>query len=140
MVSRAYSLRAASRIFLGFGLGIAAAAGPVWSQAAGDSGLRVASAIPSHADGVPGAAPAAEPVTPTTPMAMAIARSAAGDAVLSRFYQERGYQPLWTGAQDAARREAFLTTLLNADDQGLPAPRYGRDRLISEIRNARTVA
>ena len=143
MVSRAYSLRAMTRIFLGFGLGCAAAAGPVWSQAA-DSGMRVASAVPSHADGVAVTpAPVAEPVTPvapTTPMTMALARAEAGDPVLARFYQQRGYQPLWTGAEDAARREAFLTTLLNADDQGLPAPRYGRDRLIAAIRDARTVA
>ncbi len=59
-------------------------------------------------------------------------------AGIAAFYQARGYQTLWTGPADAARREAFLTALDAAAEQGLPPARYGRDTLVAAFHSAVT--
>ena len=55
----------------------------------------------------------------------AIAEGAATDDSLASFYRFRDYKPIWTGGlEDAARRNAFLTALSHASDQGLAVVRY----------------
>lgn len=53
-----------------------------------------------------------------------VAEAAADDQAIAAFYQSRAYQPLWTGAEDVARRAAFFEALDHAEDHGLPKSRY----------------
>lgn len=62
------------------------------------------------------------PVSPT--FRLTIAEDAAEDAAISGFYEARAYQPLWTGAEDSARRAALFAALDRVEDHGLPAARY----------------
>lgn len=55
---------------------------------------------------------------------MTVAETSADHQAISTFYQARGYKPLWTGAEDAARRAAFFQALEQSEDHGLPASRY----------------
>ncbi|MBD3787811.1 MAG: L,D-transpeptidase family protein [Sphingomonadales bacterium] len=65
----------------------------------------------------------------TYPFSQAIAEGAAQDAAIAAFYAERGYQTIWTGAADAARRAALFHALDTAAAQGLPAARYDAEGL-----------
>ena len=84
--------------------------------------------------GLPVAASWAE--TPSTAFTQSLATAAAEDAAIAEWYRETGYEPLWTGADDAARRTAFLTAILAAPDHGLPVARYDAVALMSAIRGA----
>ncbi|MCV2869943.1 L,D-transpeptidase family protein [Defluviimonas sp. WL0002] len=64
-----------------------------------------------------------------TPFKNAVAEAAAGDDVLSGFYRDHDYSPLWTTGADAARRAALFIALDHAADHGLPARNYGVDDL-----------
>lgn len=59
----------------------------------------------------------------------AIAEAASTDPAIATFYSDRGYQPIWTGAEDAARRAALFHALDTAAAQGLPAARYDAEGL-----------
>lgn len=61
----------------------------------------------------------------------ALAEGVAADEKVSAFYRDRNYQPLWTGPDDAARRQALLVALERAPAHGLPAARYDRAGLIA---------
>ena len=54
----------------------------------------------------------------------AVAEGVSGNPGLSEFYRTAKYDDLWTGADDAARRTAFLTALTRAPEHGLPVQRY----------------
>ncbi len=56
--------------------------------------------------------------------ARALAAAAQGDEVLSTFYASRNYAALWTGPQDALRRQMVLTAFAAAPVHGLPVARY----------------
>ena len=68
----------------------------------------------------------------------ALAAAAGDDAVLGSFYSDRGYQTLWTGAADGARREILLTAFDAAADHGLPTHRYDAAALRLAFTNAQT--
>ena len=55
---------------------------------------------------------------------IAVAEAAGSDAAIARFYQMRNYKPIWTGAEDAARRAALFSALDGVAAHGLPAARY----------------
>lgn len=59
----------------------------------------------------------------------AVAEAAAGTPALAAFYAARDYRPIWTDAEDAARRGAFLRALDLSDLQGLPKSHYAPDAL-----------
>ena len=54
----------------------------------------------------------------------ALAESVSENEAISAFYRAHDYEPLWTGPDHAARREALITALSRAADHGLPAARY----------------
>jgi len=54
----------------------------------------------------------------------AVAEGVSGNSGLSEFYRDTAYDDLWTGADDAPRRTAFLTALMRAGEHGLPLQRY----------------
>jgi len=74
----------------------------------------------------------------STSFTRALAEAASQSDSIAAFYRLRGYQTLWTGPEDATRREAFLTALDGAAVQGLPAARYGRADLVAAFRSAVT--
>lgn len=78
------------------------------------------------------------PAIVLTPFAQALAQAIGNDSALQEFYRATNYQPIWTTAEDAARRQAFLDALAGAETQGLPAPRYDRDGLIAKLTAAQT--
>jgi len=71
---------------------------------------------------------------------LAVAEAAQDDKDLAKFYQDYGYQPLWTGRnrEDRARRSAFLEFVETADFHGLPLAKYGLEDLKSRVRSARS--
>lgn len=62
-----------------------------------------------------------------------LAGAAAEDAVIAEWYRTTGYEPLWTGADDADRRRALLSAIASAADHGLPVVRYDAKALTAEI-------
>ena len=74
----------------------------------------------------------------TAAFTQSLAASASSDEVVAAWYRETGYETLWTGADDAARRTAFLTAIRSAADHGLPVARYDADALMAKLRAAET--
>ena len=72
------------------------------------------------------------------PFVQALAIAASDQDAVATFYQQRGFVPVWTGAEDAARREILLTALAQAADHGLPVQRYDAADLIRAFRSAQT--
>lgn len=68
----------------------------------------------------------------------ALAEGVAGDRALSTFYRENGFEPVWTGAGDAARRTALVSALSRAGEHGLPAARYDLPGLIAAFNSVET--
>lgn len=68
----------------------------------------------------------------------AVAESAAASDSIAAFYRARDYAPLWTGQEDAQRRQAFLTALSMAADHGLPAGRHDPQPLIAGFHAVRS--
>jgi L,D-transpeptidase YcbB len=68
----------------------------------------------------------------------ALAEGVAEDRDLSAFYREFGYEPVWTGADHAARRTALVSALSRAADHGLPVARYDLPGLLSAFRAVET--
>ncbi len=59
-----------------------------------------------------------------TPFTQVVAAEATSDAAVAAFYRERDYQPIWTSAADAGRRQALFAALDGAAAHGLPVARY----------------
>lgn len=100
------------------------------------SGLRAALMAWALATG--GLAPVAALIAPVPALAQqfpafrqAVAEGVAENSALSAFYRETGYRPVWTGAEDAARRTALVSALSRAAEHGLPAARYDLPGLIA---------
>ncbi len=68
----------------------------------------------------------------------ALAASVSEDERIAAFYQSRDFAPIWTGAQDAARRSALVNALARAGEHGLPVARYDAVALIAQAKAART--
>ncbi|MFC3616507.1 murein L,D-transpeptidase [Lutimaribacter marinistellae] len=99
--------------------------------------LALSSCLLALSLGVAGAPASAQ----VTAFKQAVAESASVDDAIATFYRQTGYAPLWTGEDDVhrARRAALFEALETAGLQGLPAGRYPVDRLLAEMRDARTV-
>ena len=83
--------------------------------------------------------PAAAPAQ-VTAFKQAVAETAARDEALAAFYRAREFEGIWTGPENRARRNAFLTALSQAPDHGLPAAPYDPERVMAMLRDARTPA
>jgi murein L,D-transpeptidase YcbB/YkuD len=68
----------------------------------------------------------------------ALAVAAGEDRAIADWYRANDYRTLWTGADDAARRQALLAALATASDHGLPVDRYDADALRGALVAART--
>ena len=66
----------------------------------------------------------------------AIAEASSAEEQLAAFYRERDFQPIWTTADDADRRNALFAALARANDHGLPTSRYDADALLDAFANA----
>jgi len=80
----------------------------------------------------PGAAQVIDPFT------QSLAVAAAEDEAIAGFYAARAYQPVWTGAADAERRQQLLAAFVTAADHGLPVQRYDARALADAFRAAVT--
>ena len=56
--------------------------------------------------------------------AQSLAAAASTDEAIAAWYRANGYDTLWTGDDDIARRAALFAALETAHDHGLPASRY----------------
>ncbi len=74
----------------------------------------------------------------TTAYRQAVAESAALDDAISAWYRRSDYNDLWTGSDDAGRRNALFTVLETAADHGLPVIRYDVDALRGLFTTAQT--
>ncbi len=61
--------------------------------------------------------------------AQALSAEVAEDAALAGYYRNRDYEDLWTGADDAPRRQALFAALDLAEVHGLPIARYDAAQL-----------
>jgi L,D-transpeptidase YcbB len=68
----------------------------------------------------------------------ALAEGASFNDGVSAFYREADYAPLWTGAEHADRRAAFVTALSRASEHGLPAARYDLPGLLAAFETVET--
>ena len=73
-----------------------------------------------------------------TAFKQAVAEAAARDEDLAAFYRERGFEGIWSGADAASRRNAFLAAMSDAPMHGLPRARYDSDRVMAQLRAAAT--
>ncbi len=74
----------------------------------------------------------------STAFPQALAAAASEDAAIADWYRTTGYQTLWTGVADEARRVALLAAIARAPDHGLPVGRYDAAALIAALRAATT--
>ena len=74
----------------------------------------------------------------TAAFTQSLAATASSDEAVAEWYRETGYETLWTGAEDAARRAAFLAAIASARDHGLPVARYDAAALTAALRAAET--
>ncbi len=72
------------------------------------------------------------------PFVQALAEAAADNDAIATFYRDRSYDAIWTDADDADRRQAFLSTLSHAGDHGLPVTRYAVADLVGAYHQALT--
>ena len=68
--------------------------------------------------------------------AQSLAVAASDEAEIAAWYAKTGYEPLWTGADDAERRQAFLGAIARASDHGLPVERYDVAALTAALQAA----
>ncbi|WP_343115531.1 L,D-transpeptidase family protein [Ostreiculturibacter nitratireducens] len=73
-----------------------------------------------------------------TAFKQAVAESASRNDPVSAFYRSRDYQPIWTRAEDAARRNAFFKALASVSAHGLPPSRYDAEGLRAAFAEARS--
>lgn len=74
----------------------------------------------------------------TASFTQSLAATASSDEAIADWYRSTGYETLWTGADDAARRTALLAAIATARDHGLPVPRYDAAALERSLRAAET--
>ncbi|MBF53911.1 MAG: murein L,D-transpeptidase [Confluentimicrobium sp.] len=74
----------------------------------------------------------------TAAFKQAIAAAAAEDEAIATFYRQTDYQQIFTGPDDAARREALLSALATAGDHALPVARYDLNGLMQTLRDVRS--
>ncbi len=74
----------------------------------------------------------------TAAFTQSLAATASADEDVAQWYRETGYDTLWTGADDADRRAAFLAAIASASDHGLPAARYDAAALTASLWAAET--
>jgi L,D-transpeptidase YcbB len=84
-------------------------------------------------DCLPGAA-----LAQATAFTQSLAATASSDEAIAEWYRSSGYETLWTGPEDAARRLAFLTAIGRAEAHGLPVPRYDAAVLTRMLKAAET--
>jgi len=75
-----------------------------------------------------------------TAFKQAMAEAAASSDAIAQFYRETNYEPIWTGEDDAERRQALMNAMALADDHGLPVDRYTPDvlrRIFSDVTSVR---
>jgi L,D-transpeptidase YcbB len=73
-----------------------------------------------------------------SPFVQSLAEAASSDDAIASFYRDHGYEAIWTDADDADRRQLFLTAITHASDHGLPVARYDVGSLIDGYRTAQT--
>ncbi len=66
----------------------------------------------------------------------AIAEASSSEEQLAAFYRERDFQPIWTTAADADRRNALFSALAQANNHGLPTQRYDTTDLVAAFQSA----
>ena len=74
----------------------------------------------------------------TAAFTQSLAATASSDAAIADWYRTTGYETLWTGPEDAARRGALLTAVATAKDHGLPVARYDAAALRAALAAAET--
>jgi L,D-transpeptidase YcbB len=74
----------------------------------------------------------------TAAFTQSLAATASADDAVAAWYRETAYETLWTGAEDADRRAAFLAAIGSAKDHGLPVARYDAAALTAALRAAET--
>ncbi len=65
---------------------------------------------------------------------LALAEGVSSSPALSAFYRSQNYAPVWTGPDQAARRQALVSALARAGEHGLPGARYDLDGLMAAFR------
>jgi murein L,D-transpeptidase YcbB/YkuD len=70
--------------------------------------------------------------------ARSLATAVAETEEIAAFYRASGYKDLWTGSDDAERRQAALQAFSRAGDHGLPVARYDAAALVAAFQSART--
>jgi murein L,D-transpeptidase YcbB/YkuD len=73
-----------------------------------------------------------------SPFIQAVAEASSEDGVISAFYRDHGFEAIWTDADDADRRNAFLAAISRAGAHGLPVARYDANDLVADYRSALT--
>jgi murein L,D-transpeptidase YcbB/YkuD len=68
--------------------------------------------------------------------AQSLAVAASDEAEIAAWYAKTSYEPLWTGTDDAERRQAFLAAIARAPDHGLPVERYDVAALTAALQAA----
>ena len=74
----------------------------------------------------------------TSAFTQSLAASASAEPAVADWYRTTGYRTLWTGPEDAARREALLAALATADLHGLPRARYDAGAIRAALASAVT--
>ena len=77
-------------------------------------------------------------VAQTAAFTQSLAATASSDEAIAEWYRSTAYDTLWTGADDVARRSAFLTAIATAKDHGLPVARYDAAKLTRALQSAET--
>jgi murein L,D-transpeptidase YcbB/YkuD len=70
--------------------------------------------------------------------ARSLATAVAETEGVAAFYKANGYRDLWTGPDDADRRQAALQAFSRAGDHGLPVARHDASALVAAFQSART--
>ena len=78
----------------------------------------------------------------TVGLKQSVAQKSAADQAVMAFYKTREFQPFWTGntAQERARLTGLIGAFSDAGLHGLPVAKFNVDRLITKIRNVKTLA
>jgi murein L,D-transpeptidase YcbB/YkuD len=82
--------------------------------------------------------PARAEVAAGSSFSRSLATAVADTEGFAAYYKATGYADLWTGPDDAARRQAALQAFSRAGDHGLPVARYDAAALVAAFHSART--
>ncbi len=74
----------------------------------------------------------------STAFSQSLAVAAAEDEEVAAWYRDTAYDTLWTGPEDATRRQALIAALETAGDHGLPVARYDLAGIRAALASART--